>query len=106
MVNVYANGVGAEKFGGVFDNTEIYTRTYTLSLHERSSDLRGLFASLRGGRRKERRAHSRPTMEYSSCRSNLLKELLYCRIRDRKINNENTAEIPCAIKVARAARCV
>ena len=43
------------------------------------------------------------SMEYSSCRSNLRKELLYCRIRDRKIKNENTAEIPCAIKVARAA---
>lgn len=43
------------------------------------------------------------SVEYSSCRSNLLKELLYCRIRDRKIKNENTAEIPCAIKVARAA---
>ena len=43
------------------------------------------------------------SMEYSPCRSNLLKELLYCRIRDRKIKNENTAEIPCAIKVARAA---
>ena len=24
MVNVYANGLGAEKFGGVFDNTEIF----------------------------------------------------------------------------------
>ena len=43
------------------------------------------------------------SMEYSFCRSNLLKELLYCRIRDRKIKNENTAEIPCAIRVAIAA---
>ena len=42
-------------------------------------------------------------MEYSSCRSNLLKGLLYCRIRCRKIKNENTAEMPCAINVARAA---
>ena len=43
------------------------------------------------------------SMEYSSCRSNLLKGLLYCRIRCRKIKNENTAERPCAINVARAA---
>ena len=43
------------------------------------------------------------SMEYSSCRSNLLKGLLYCRIRCRKIKNENTAEMPCAINVARAA---
>ena len=43
------------------------------------------------------------SMEYSSCRSNLLKGLLYCRIRCRKIKNENTAEMPCAINVASAA---
>ena len=43
------------------------------------------------------------SMEVSSCRSNLLKGLLYCRIRCRKIKNENTAEMPCAINVARAA---
>ena len=43
------------------------------------------------------------SMEYSSCRSNLLKGLLYCRIRAKKIKNENTAEIPCAIRVAIAA---
>ena len=43
------------------------------------------------------------SMEYSSCRSNLLKGLLYCRIRCRKIKNEKTAEMPCAINVARAA---
>ena len=30
MVNIYALGAGAEKFRGVFDNTEIYT----LSLHD------------------------------------------------------------------------
>ena len=43
------------------------------------------------------------SMEYSSCRSNLLKGLLYCCIRAKKIKNENTAEIPCAIRVAIAA---
>ena len=31
MVNVYANGVGAEKFGGVFDNTEIYHKLADLT---------------------------------------------------------------------------
>lgn len=31
MVNVYANGVGAEKFGGVFDNTEIFHKLADLT---------------------------------------------------------------------------
>ena len=31
MLNVYANGVGAEKFGGVFDNTEIYHKLADLT---------------------------------------------------------------------------
>ena len=54
----------------------------------------------------ERNTHAAPqcgSMEYSSCRSNLLKGLLYCCIRAKKIKNENTAEIPCAIRVAIAA---
>ena len=29
--NVYANGVGAEKFGGVFDNTEIFHKLADLT---------------------------------------------------------------------------
>ena len=31
MVNIYANGVGAENFGGVFDNTEIYHKLADLT---------------------------------------------------------------------------
>ena len=31
MVNVYATGVGAEKFGGVLDNTEIYHKLADLT---------------------------------------------------------------------------
>ena len=31
MVNVYANGVGAEKLGGVFDNTEIFYKLADLT---------------------------------------------------------------------------
>ena len=31
MVNIYANGVGAEKFGGVFDNTEIFHKLADLT---------------------------------------------------------------------------
>ena len=31
MVNVYAMGVGAEKFGGVYDNTEIYHKLAELT---------------------------------------------------------------------------
>lgn len=31
MVNLYAMGVGAEKFGGVYDNTEIYHKLAELT---------------------------------------------------------------------------
>ena len=31
MVNLYALGVGAEKFGGVYDNTEIYHKLAELT---------------------------------------------------------------------------
>ena len=31
MVNLYAKGVGAENFGGVFDNTEIYHKLADLT---------------------------------------------------------------------------
>ena len=43
------------------------------------------------------------SMECNSCLSNQSKRLLYRRIRLRKRKSENTAEIPCAIRVARAA---
>ena len=43
------------------------------------------------------------SIERSSHLSNQTKALLYRRIRYRKINSENTAEIPWAIRVASAA---
>jgi len=43
------------------------------------------------------------SMECNSLPSNLRAGLLYWRIRYKKIKNENTAEMPCAISVARAA---
>ena len=43
------------------------------------------------------------SMERSSCLSNHSKRLLYRRILLKKIKSENTADIPCAIRVARAA---